>query len=109
MESERIDHLARSLVASGSRRGLTRLLGGLVLGGVLGPRLSIPEAAAGKGKRGKKKCNWMAGEARCKKNCCRTLLYETCCNGTCCDEAEQCCGKQCCPRGVTCSTDGYCA
>lgn len=59
MDAARFNTLRHSLTATGTRRGLGRVLAGLALGGALAPLLALDdgEAKKGKGKKGKRKNN----------------------------------------------------
>ena len=66
MDAERFDGLLRVLSTNPSRRGVGRVLAGLVLGAILGARVDLAGIEAkkgkGKGKRKKKKKLCRAGE-----------------------------------------------
>jgi hypothetical protein len=58
MDADRFDRLARAITAQRSRRGVTRALTGLTLGGMLGPLLGVADSESRKKKKkgkGKKK------------------------------------------------------
>jgi hypothetical protein len=76
MDTTYFDALTKSLGESHSRRGITRLLGGLALGGPLA-LLGLDEAAA----KCKKKCGPCK---RCKKGKCKPKLAGTACAGGTC-------------------------
>jgi hypothetical protein len=84
MDGSRVDALARALTAGRSRRGLTRLLGGLTLGGPLALLGLAPSAAKHKGGKGKKKHKKPAcpGQQICNGACIPT---SACCNDYACD------------------------
>ena len=107
MEDTRFDALAKSLTAGHSRRGITRLLGRLVLSGPLVSWLGLAESEAKKKKK-KKKC--VATAHLCKdmdgvEFCCPNTSF--CCPGPGGDPADgltgRCCryglGLECCPDG----------
>jgi hypothetical protein len=76
MELDRFDALTPNLTTTGSRRGITRLLAGLTLGGSLGLlRLSQAEAKC------KKKCGPCK---RCKHGTCKPKRAGTACSGGTC-------------------------
>ncbi len=85
MDADRFDGLLRALAASPSRRGVGRILAGLVVGASLDARFDLVGIGAKKGKgRGKKK--------KKKKPCGPGNCTECCvgCCGGCCNDAGQC-------------------
>jgi hypothetical protein len=127
MDGDRFDTLIRSLTVKGSRRGVTRRLGGLTLGSMLLPVLGLAEARARK--KCKPKCKGKAcGPDGCKGKCGTCQKDEKCtgtgkckcvpesqtktCNGRCgtwannCGKAVTCPG---CPPLRACLANGSCA
>lgn len=85
MDADRFDSLLRALSASPSRRGVGRILAGLVLSATVMPHLdlALTDAKKGKGKGKKKKKKKPCGPGNCTECC------VGCCDG-CCDDAGQC-------------------
>jgi hypothetical protein len=95
MDGSRFDTLSRALVRDHSRRGLTRLLGGLVLGGSLAVRGSPADEAKGKGKKHHKKHRGRSGPT-CPEG------QKPCQGG--CIPSNQCCENSDCPGGRICQS-----
>ena len=98
MDHDRFDSLTRALSQTRSRRALTRLLGGLTLGGPLG-LLGLIQAEAGKkgkkdqGKGNGKKKGCPKGKKKCGKKCIS--------KGSCCTfkDCTGCSNEQACVNG----------
>src|SRR5262245_27981793 len=77
MDAARFDALSRAFVAGHSRRGVTRLLGGLAIAGSLVGPGSTETQAKHKHKKKHKKCA-QAGQPTNKKHkqCCRGLVVD---------------------------------
>jgi hypothetical protein len=102
MDGSRFDALSRSLFAGSSRRGLTRLLGGLTAGGSLSfLGLASAEAGRKKGKKGKK------GKKDKKKKKRAPTCFDRVTNGS---ESDVDCGGTCprCVDGKRCASGGDC-
>ena len=125
MDGSHFDALTRSLISPCSRRGLTRFLRALLLGGVLA-LASVPAQAkkkGGKGKKGKRKrtrrciptcaASKPCGPDGCEGSCGACVRPETCQSGRCrcvpdcagktCDDDDGC-GTPC----ITCSGGSSC-
>lgn len=98
MDAERFDTLLRALSTAPSRRGLTRAVAGLVLGGALGSRLAPPETAAKKG--GGNDGNKNKKQKSCPP--CKTKKDGKCKgnkpDGTACENGGQCQSGNCVPQ-----------
>lgn len=101
MDGSRFDAVSRALVAGQSRRGLTRLLSGLVLSGALALGERREGAAKRKGKkhrkprRGEASPACPAGQKLCRRSCLSTLV---CCADTDCAGGRTCQSGTCaCP------------
>jgi hypothetical protein len=78
MDAQRFDILARSLIATPSRRGISRALAGLTLGGMLIPLLGTNYGDAKK--KRKKNCKKPCGACQsCRKGKCKTQPDEAVC------------------------------
>lgn len=133
MESDRFDTLARTLAEGCSRRGVTRLLGSLALGGLLVRDAGDSLAGKGKGKKKKKKKRSapLAPPVVCTPQCVGRRCGSNGCGATCgacgqCQTCEPtaglcpmtpgsdddpctggiCCGGACCPPACTCQITG---
>jgi hypothetical protein len=94
MDADRFDALVRSLSTTGSRRGLTRWLGGLTAGSLLAPLLAV--AGAAKPKKCKPKCKGkQCGPDGCKGKCGKCKQNESCTKGGKCKCVPDCTGKPC--------------
>ncbi len=121
MDQTRFDALTKSLTAGHSRRGITRLLGGLALSSPLVSWLGVAESEAKKKTKKKKKkkkkknqlkqCHDFAGYERCGIGCCDWITGQQCCGDTlCCDVGWKCAcnGTACIPANTSCCRqDGY--
>jgi hypothetical protein len=125
MDDSRFDALSRAFADGHSRRGLTRLLGSLALGGALA-RLGVAESVAKKKHKSKKKACPPCKKRR--KGKCKGLLPDgtACSGGTCrggncmatvppppppvCTTNAECSGGQVCVAGacVDCTSFGQC-
>lgn len=133
MESTRFDELTRSLGTPVGRRRVLRSVAGL-LGGGIGGRLSLDEAAAGQRRKGTKgpgkrckstsqcrtkkcingRCDCWGGYNRCDSGKCCPTNNPTCCpagsRNRCCGPNTVCCivgsKTDCCPENTVCCPPG---
>ena len=107
MDDNRFDDLTKSLSADHSRRSLTRLLGGLSLGGVLGAG-TLREAAATPTCPPKGGCSSACRNTQKVCSCMPTTNGERacvypCCSNRSCQRDSQCRNTEVCiPRGGRC-------
>lgn len=112
MDGPHFDALSRALVEARSRRGLTRLLGGLLLGGSPGSLAPGESAAKGKqggGKKPKKKRGRPA--LGCAPSCAGAQCGDDGCGGSCggCPVCQACAGGTCRPADdAPCGINGRC-
>jgi hypothetical protein len=105
LDTSGFDRLTRAL-GTPSRRGLSRILGGLLLAAPLGFILDFVDAEARKKKRKKKSRRCKGGKKKCGKQC---ILNTECCVDEDCPTGGTCENGAClCPSGET-ACDEICA
>jgi hypothetical protein len=105
MDAKRFDNLLRSLVASLSRRGISRALASLALAGPLSTLFGPENAEAKKKKRKKKKKKCKGGTKKCGKRC---IPETSCCTSADCGSGGTCAGGDCTCRTGFKSCQGTC-
>ena len=113
MDGSRFDNLSRAVVETRSRRGLTRLLAGLVLGGPLALR-DLGETAAKKRKKRKKRpsCTPQCSGKQCGPNGCGGVCGSCPFASQTCTAAGQCTclsSQRTCPTGECVPKSGCCS